>query len=840
MQKRGQGGEAIRYLLIAAVIIFVTFFGYSIVQKAGDKACLAEIAQFEIGLKNLDKTVKYGSVKEFTEQVPCSADEIYFFDLSKDINLDFLKHLPLLKDSVESKAQKNIFLVKDNRIMGSLYAGNLDIGFPDYICFLPKFGKINFFVEGKGAEAAVFPGCLQPECTYIPESASDEEAASIIREGKAFGDDFFCENCPREVQDEWAKFAQARENVDIFRKYEYCRETGKTNVEITIRPKGSAELRNFRYYESIPKECIDDLQIYLSKVEGEVSIKNDPLMVWLLSDIKTEEKISYELDKLLTDGCKEMITGLGVADAIENGRMVAVPEVPAIVREAEEQNAAPKIEIPDSTIGFRDQEQAVVADLWQYSGDRETRSQELGYSITRQTNTNAIECSIRENKEIWCITKQNTGTISDITLEVYDGQLTASDTFRVIIEPAIVCGNGIMQGIESCDDGNTKSGDGCGSSCSIETGWACTNEPSVCVRIQSAVACGDGICNTVAGESCSTCGTDCGACPIVSEFATLTCRQSDEDCDWPFTEPCDGYENKEKIGRCPLIFNFYDKYLCYNEWNSNGCQENPKCPAGYQAYSSVNCCTPKASTICFENDAYWQDSCAKVEDKKEECGTTTTTSDLRCNGNILERKKINRGCSAGQCTQSQEWITEQNCGAVGKICDANSKSCVSPPPPPEPVQPEEIRGGGGGGGNGGSRCLLEGSEVILSNETKLEVENVEVGDSIKSLDLVSGKVITTKVVKVVKHHPRDFYYSINDELFITNDHPILVKINKQLIWKKAEDLFIGEKIKSANSEIRVESIKRIDKPAFTVYIETESGNFIVIARKETYVVKSNY
>lgn len=327
MEKRGQVGEAVKYLLIAAAIILVAFFGYSIVQKVSGKACNAEIAQFEISLKNLDKAVKYSSVKEFTEQVPCDADEIYFFDLSRDINLDFLGHLPLLKDSVESKAEKNVFLVKDNKLMDSFYAGNLDIDFPNYICFLPKSGKINFFLEGKGTKAAVFPGCLQPECTHIPENASYEEAVTVLQEAKDYGQTAFSET----VQQHFSNFVQTRGNAEIFRKYEYCRETGKTNVEITIRPKGNAELKNFRYYESIPKNCIDDLQTYLSSVEGDVSIKNDPLIVWMLDDIKTERKVSYELNKLLSDECKKIITGLGVAEAIENGVTVDVPELPVPV-----------------------------------------------------------------------------------------------------------------------------------------------------------------------------------------------------------------------------------------------------------------------------------------------------------------------------------------------------------------------------------------------------------------------------------------------------------------------------------------------------------------------------
>ena len=775
MKKRGQGGEAVKYIIIAAVIIFVTFFGYSVVQKVRDKECNAEIAQFQIDLKNLDKTIKYGSVEELTRQVPCSADEVYFFDLSKEINLDFLEHLPLLKDSVESKAEKNVFVVKGNELISSFYAGNLDVDFPNYICFLPKSGKINFFLEGKGTKAAVFPGCLQPECTYIPESASNEEAVTLLQEAKDYGQDNYCKNCPayyETVSGHFSNFVQTRENVELFRKYEYCRETGKTNVEITIRPRGDAKFRNFRYYESIPKNCIDDLQIYLSRVEGEVSIKNDPLMVWILKDIKAEEKLSYELDKLLSDDCKKVITGLGVAEDIENGRTVAVPEAPLVQRKSKEENTAPVIKnIPDRAIGFNEQELAVIADLRQYADDKETGSQELGYSIERQTNTNAMECSVKSNKEIWCRTKQNTGTISDITVGVSDGQLTGQDTFRVTIEPAFVCGNGKIEGIEVCDDGNSNNGDGCDSSCSLETGWACTNEPSVCAVIQSAAVCNDGVCNTVAGESCSTCPIDCGACPIVSEFATLTCRQSDEQCDWPFTEPCDNYEKREKIGRCPLIFNFYDKYLCYNEWDSNGCVENPSCPAGYQAYSSVNCCTSKASATCFENDAYWQDSCGKMEDKKEECGTTTVTSDLRCNGNVLERKKINRGCSAGQCIQTQEWITEQNCGAAGNICDDTSKSCVTPSQP-EPQQ-EEQHVGNGGGGNGG--CFPAGTKIAMADGTLKNIEEIRVNDVVLAFDELTRKKKSATVL-AVESPIVEGYYVLNDGLLkVTDEHPIYIK-----------------------------------------------------------------
>jgi cysteine-rich repeat protein len=50
----------------------------------------------------------------------------------------------------------------------------------------------------------------------------------------------------------------------------------------------------------------------------------------------------------------------------------------------------------------------------------------------------------------------------------------------------IVCGDGTLQGAESCDDGNTDNNDGCSSTCAVESGWNCIGEPSVCT---TAVTC---------------------------------------------------------------------------------------------------------------------------------------------------------------------------------------------------------------------------------------------------------------------------------------------------------------------------------------------------------------
>jgi fibro-slime domain-containing protein len=71
------------------------------------------------------------------------------------------------------------------------------------------------------------------------------------------------------------------------------------------------------------------------------------------------------------------------------------------------------------------------------------------------------------------------------------------------------CGNGIVEGAEECDDGNTISGEGCTSDCKLESDWACPKPGEPCI---STVVCGDGrisgaeICddhNIVDDDGCS-------------------------------------------------------------------------------------------------------------------------------------------------------------------------------------------------------------------------------------------------------------------------------------------------------------------------------------------------
>ena len=93
--------------------------------------------------------------------------EIYFFDISKNISLNIFNKIPELKDSVKSGIKDNLFLVKDNKVKSSFFAGNLELEYPYFECLVPKNDRIEFFLEGKGKAVEVIPGCEQLECTLL-------------------------------------------------------------------------------------------------------------------------------------------------------------------------------------------------------------------------------------------------------------------------------------------------------------------------------------------------------------------------------------------------------------------------------------------------------------------------------------------------------------------------------------------------------------------------------------------------------------------------------------------------------------------------------------------------
>ncbi|MEM9863563.1 MAG: DUF4215 domain-containing protein, partial [Myxococcota bacterium] len=112
------------------------------------------------------------------------------------------------------------------------------------------------------------------------------------------------------------------------------------------------------------------------------------------------------------------------------------------------------------------------------------------------------------------------------------------------------CGDGVLAGLELCDDGDTRSGDGCSADCVLEDGFVCRTPGSACVR----TTCGDG--SREGTEQCDDgnlrpfdgCGVDCtnepdcggGACTAVCGDGVILPGVTAEECDDGNTRDGDG------------------------------------------------------------------------------------------------------------------------------------------------------------------------------------------------------------------------------------------------------------------------------------------------------------
>jgi cysteine-rich repeat protein len=105
-----------------------------------------------------------------------------------------------------------------------------------------------------------------------------------------------------------------------------------------------------------------------------------------------------------------------------------------------------------------------------------------------------------------------------------EGSVTESVACTV---PAI-CGDGVVEGTESCDDANTTDGDGCSMTCGVEPGWECLGGPSVCTEIcGDALVVGAEVCDT--GGDSESCDSNCTTVECGDEYINAAAGEQCED-----------------------------------------------------------------------------------------------------------------------------------------------------------------------------------------------------------------------------------------------------------------------------------------------------------------------
>jgi len=176
------------------------------------------------------------------------------------------------------------------------------------------------------------------------------------------------------------------------------------------------------------------------------------------------------------------------------------------------------------------------------------------------------------------------------------------------------CGDGILEGAETCDDWNNADGDGCAADCSAtEPGWTCTgSQPTVCTDIDECVA---GTDTCMANSTCAnTDGSyDCPCDPGYQGDGRTGCSDIDE-C-MTDTDNCDLHAT---------CANTVGDFTCTCEtgWEGDGtsCADIDECDLGTDDCGAGNLCTNTDGgwDCACENGFDWDGStCVDIDECAE-------------------------------------------------------------------------------------------------------------------------------------------------------------------------------------------------------------------------------
>ncbi len=156
-KKRGMfEGRVVIYAIVGILAVLFLMFGYRMMGSIGEKGEQAFLVEFK---NKLDKDIgsigfDIGSVKIGKYSVPSTFDEVCFVDL-RYVDVSELGNYSIIKDSVESGANKNVFLIGEDGFE-TMYIEDLGVFYwPYYSCLSTRTGKIELEIEGVGHGAAV-------------------------------------------------------------------------------------------------------------------------------------------------------------------------------------------------------------------------------------------------------------------------------------------------------------------------------------------------------------------------------------------------------------------------------------------------------------------------------------------------------------------------------------------------------------------------------------------------------------------------------------------------------------------------------------------------------------
>lgn len=133
-------------------------------------------------------------------------------------------------------------------------------------------------------------------------------------------------------------------------------------------------------------------------------------------------------------------------------------------------------------------------------------------------------------------------------------------------------------------------------------------------------------------------------------------------------------------------------------------------------------------------------------------------------------------------------------------------------------------------------CFLAGTKIVMADGTCKNIETINVGDTVKSFDEKSKKIVDKKVTSIFHHAPEemgDYYLIINKYLRVTPNHQFYAEKG----WVTADSLKIGDKLGYSSECNTIYSIEKVYEKVETYNFEVEGNhNYFVMFNSHDILV----
>jgi cysteine-rich repeat protein len=242
--------------------------------------------------------------------------------------------------------------------------------------------------------------------------------------------------------------------------------------------------------------------------------------------------------------------------------------------------------------------------------------------------------------------------------EVTRATLAMVAASAVVVSPS-VCGNGVVEGLEGCDDGNTVDGDCCAADCTFEASGSFCDDDLFCTTGETCD--GAGNCGGAAPDTCND-GVGCTA--DVCEEASEQCTNTPDDAACDDGLFCNGTETCDPFLDCQAgtVVDCDDKDLCTDD----SCNETTdQCDNILDPTNDPSCAVCGNGVVegleeCDDGNVADGDCCSSTC-QYEPSGSACVDEGNVCTTDICD--------GAGACTHL---VSREPCVMEGKMCGVTS------------------------------------------------------------------------------------------------------------------------------------------------------------------------